>query len=246
MYGAAMNYKKYVETILLAVSICLLGAFMTAHAENNERTISVTGTGTAYAVPDRANLSFNTITETQTASEAYRQNSDATAKIIKALKQAGVKENQIQTSRISLSRRYKQKSYNSGREQDGYTATSTVSVKMDDLETIAETIDAAITAGAEGFSGPHFTLDDPLPTREEARRLAVKAAKREAALYAEAAGVELGKVISIKDSASSGWHPSPVGNMVTRTAAIQVANPDAFSLGEISEHASVSIVWEIE
>src|SRR5881409_3989520 len=69
-------------------------------------TLSVTGTGVVKTQPDTATTSFGVTTQAGTAQEATAQNAEAMAKVIDALKRAGVDPKDLQTQLVSLDPRY--------------------------------------------------------------------------------------------------------------------------------------------
>src|SRR5437868_15016305 len=70
------------------------------------RTITVTGTGTVTAVPDRATFSFGVTTAAKTATQALAANAADMRKVIDALKASGIEAKDIQTQTVSLDPRY--------------------------------------------------------------------------------------------------------------------------------------------
>ncbi len=79
-------------------------------------------------------------------------------------------------------------------------------------------LDQAVGAGSNQIDRLNFTVADPQKLQDEARKTAVKDAKRKAALMAGAADAKLGNVITIKDGggprpipcrAAAGWFCMP-------------------------------------
>jgi len=124
--------------------------------------------------------------------------------VIAALRAQGVAEKDIRTTSFNI---YPQRDYkgNNNYEIVGYQVNNTVSATLRDLDSVGKTLQLTIEAGANNISGISFTLDDPEPFRDEARTKAVEDARRRAEGMAEAAGIELGKVINISESSYSGY-----------------------------------------
>src|SRR5437764_1792866 len=148
-----------VKLAALGVSALALVAFVggasgrpAAPPEVGARTITVTGTGTVSAVPDRTEFSFGVSTAAKTATQALASNAAEMRKVIDALKGAGIPAANIQTQTVSLSPRYSE----SGDEILGYTATNSVSANISALDRAGQIIDAAVGAGATQVSGPCF------------------------------------------------------------------------------------------
>ena len=69
-------------------------------------SVSVTGTGKITVKPTIARINFGVFTHNETASAAQTANDAIMAKITAALKAAGIKEEDIQTTGYSLQPRY--------------------------------------------------------------------------------------------------------------------------------------------
>lgn len=207
------------------------------------RTIAVTGAGETTATPDMAVLRLGVRTDAPSAAAALRGNSTAMQTTIKTLKDAGVADRDIQTTGLSINPRYDYNRNNEPPRLIGYTAANAVSVRLRDLDKAGAVIDQAVQSGANSIDGVTLTFADPAPLYDAAREDAVKKAKAEAELYARAAGVRLGQVLSITDGAVGG--PVPVNYAAVRAAPMAEASVP-MEAGESTISASVSMVFEIE
>jgi hypothetical protein len=177
-----------------------------------------------------------------TAAEALSANSDAVAAMIARLKGAGIEDRDLQTSGLSLGPRYDY-SNSSGEEPKitGYMAQNMVTVRIRAIDTVGAVLDGAVTDGANSLNGLTFGMQDSAALLDEARRRAVADAAHKAGLYAEAAGITLGPVISISE---------PVGDlqlvpMVMAEAAFAKGGAVPLATGEVNLSASVSIIYAI-
>ena len=160
------------------------------------RSITVTGSGAAQAVPNRVSFSFGVTSQAKTASAAMSANNAEMARVIAAVKKAGVAAKDIQTAAISLSPRYSQ----SGEDIVGYTASNTVSATIRGVGGAGKVIDAAVDAGANQVYGPSFTRSDEAALYRRALQAAVADARAKARTLAAAGKVRLGPVRSIVES----------------------------------------------
>ena len=98
-----------------------------------------------------------------------------------------------------------------------------------------------VADGANTLGGLSFGLEDDTEAMDAARRTAVADAQRKAALYAEAAGVKLGRILSITEAGSA--MPQPMmamgGAMFAREASVPIAQ------GALDLESSVSVSWEL-
>jgi uncharacterized protein YggE len=164
--------------------------------------ITVNGAGTITSVPDEAEFSLGLQTKGATAREALAANSEKMARVLAALKSAGVDRSDIKTQNISVSPSYAEEG-----QIDGYTAGNSVSVKIHDLSNAGKVLDAASSAGANEVYGPSLTRSDQDQLQAKALRDAVGDARKKAEALADAAGVELGPVTAITEGFSGGPEP---------------------------------------
>ena len=219
---------------------CAAPAAVAADAE--ARTITVNGEGKASAAPDMAVLTIGVQTEAPTAAAALRQNSTDMSATIDKLKELGVENRDIQTSGLSVNPRYNYEKNRSKPEVVGFTASNNVTVRLRDLKNAGAVIDQAVQSGANNLGGVSFAFSDPKPLLDEARKNAVADAKSKATLLTEAAGVRLGKLITIQEGYASA--PQPKMYAARMEMASDAAAP--MEAGESSVSVSVSLVYEIQ
>lgn len=224
---------RVLKALFLATALC---APMAALAG----TISVTGEATVDAAPDMATISFGVTTDGLTAAEAMQKNNAALASVIERLKAAGVADIDLQTSSLSLSPNWVGYDGSSTPTIASYMASNMLNVRVRDLAALGGILDSSITDGANTLNGINFELANPRPLQDEARKAAVKDAAARAALFAEAAGVKLGKLVSISENQGYG------GPMPVFKAAADAAGAVPVASGQIGISASVMVTYETE
>ncbi|MEX2465160.1 MAG: SIMPL domain-containing protein [Gaiellaceae bacterium] len=158
--------------------------------------ITVVGSGSARTVPDVADWSFGVQSDADTASAALNAASEATRRIVDALRDAGIDKDDVQTEQVSLYPR----TTDDGRAVIGYTASSTVHATIRDLGKAGSVIDAAVGAGANQIYGPTLRVSDSRAQYRAAVDAAFDDAKARAEALAAKAGVTLGGPIAIVES----------------------------------------------
>ena len=207
--------------LLVASALAGVGAPALIRAESTDArpgTISVTGSGTVTTEPDTATTSFGVMTQGSTAREAMARNSEEMAKVIAALKRAGVAAKDLQTQYVSLDPRYD----NEGREVVGYGASNSVSAVVRELGEAGGVIDAAVAAGANNVSGPSLSRADRGKLYNDALERAVADARSKAEVIARAAGVSVGPVQSVGENPDTGGGPMPLGYAAARASAVPI------------------------
>ncbi|WP_111558642.1 SIMPL domain-containing protein [Paracoccus sediminilitoris] len=201
--------------------------------------LSVTGDGLARIAPDMATVQLGVTTQGDSAKTAMDQNSDQQAAVIKALTDAGIDQAQIQTSGLNLNPMIE---YGEDRAPTvtGYQASNMVSVRVTDLARLGEVLDAIVSAGANEINGIVFAREDGADAQDDARKQAVADARRKAEVLAEAAGLTLGPVLTIRDNQNSGGGPRP---MMRMEAAMADSVP--VQAGEMEMSSQVDIEYAL-
>jgi uncharacterized protein YggE len=219
-------------------------AMAQSNAEAAPRTLSVSGEGEVKAVPDEALLSAGVVSQSRTAAEALAVNRRAMNAVFAALKAQGIPDKSIQTSDFTVSPQYDSGRNGSGPQRlVGYQVSNTVSVSVDDLAKLGATIDALVASGSNSLGGVSFAIRDPKPLLAQARAAAVKDALDRAETYAGAAGVTLGRAITISESENDVSMPRP---MFRAMAVMNGAPASPTAAGEESVSAGVSMTFEIK
>lgn len=171
-----------------------------AGAATRSRTITVTGTGEVRGTPDVADLVLGVSGRAGSAAEVMGRISDRAQKVIDALHDAGVSDDDIQTADLSV-----QPTYDDHGKVTGYEASNTVSVHIRDLTKAGAVVDAAAAKAGDDIrvQGITFSIDDDSTLLAAARTQATKRARAQAEQLASGADVEVGEVRSIKESTSS-------------------------------------------
>jgi hypothetical protein len=166
-------------------------------AEPKDPIISSDGTARVERTPDHVDVMLGVVVDEKTASAAQTGASKVMDEAIKALEAAKFPGGELQTGRVELGPRYERRDYNDPPPKIiGYTASITLRVRATDLTAVPRIIDTALAAGCNRVDSVEFGIKEALAAREEAVRLATKAAKRKAQVMAEALDLRLGRVVN--------------------------------------------------
>ena len=210
------------------------------------RTVSVSATGEAEAVPDAAKASITVeVTDPASAQQAQQDAAVAATGVLDALATAGVADADIATQGISVGPTYNYTS-DGGQTLMGYRAAQTFTVTLRDLSTAGATLDAVVAAGGNAARidslAPYVT--DPTVAAEKARAQAVGIAEAQAAQYAELLGFALGLVASVSESSST-ISPPPVA-YADAAAAQSEKVPTPIEPGTTLVSVTLNVAWSIE
>ncbi len=186
--------------------------------------------------------------------------------IIDAVKEQGVTDDQITTTRLSIrpERTWIEEEFtlddgSTGRRSRdviiGYRVSNRVRIEIDvadtsedgDTDILSAVIDSAATAGGDHvrIDSIYFTADQTDESLDEARKLAVQDALHRANLYAESFGVGVGVLIS----ATEGFTSTPVYGdaAVVRLESASFDGPSTpISAGDVEIRASITVKFAID
>lgn len=226
-----------------AALLCLaLAAPSISRADDHhpQRTISITASGEVESVPDQVEITAGVTSDGDSAKQALDENSTAMSKIVDAMKDSGIAAKDLQTSDFSVQPVYDNPKDGEGPKVSGYRVNNAIHVTLHDTAKLGTILDRLVGLGANQINSISFGLDDPSAQEDEARKRAVKAARGKAELYAQAAGVKLGKVLTISEE-EGGYQPY-------RSAAprMEMAKAVPIEAGTTTTSIRVHVTWELE
>lgn len=201
-----------------------------------ERTITVSGSGTASVAPDIATVSGELRGMSREYADAVGASAAVTSELRKAVGEAGFDMDDLRTRSFSVSPVYR--TDGDGRSVfEGYQYRHGVQMTVDaDGESVGRLLDAMVgCCGAPEFR-VSYGVRDPSGAQREARRAAVRDARRKAKELAEAAGVRLGDIVGI---AYGDGHAEPRHARMVMSMSVDAVPEDA----EFCD--SVTVVWRI-
>lgn len=220
--------------------LALLAAPAAARAYDTP-SIQVAGTGEVSATPDTGHLSAGVVTEAPTAAEAVRANGAAMERVLAALEAAGIAKKDVQTSGFSVWPVYAESAGGAVQPRiTGYRVSNQVSVRVAGVEKVGGVLDQLVASGANEMGGVSFSIGDPEPLLDEARKRALADARRKAELYAASAGVRLGRLLRIEETGGGGPGPMP------RMARMEASAPVPISPGQLELSVTTTVTYAIE
>jgi uncharacterized protein YggE len=238
--------------LLLALAL-VLGATMTSACAQNANApgyatpadgtlLNISAQADAHRVPDIATISAGVVTQAADANAAMQANAAQMAKVMAAVKAAGIAERDVQTAGISVSPTYRY-AENQPPTITGYQASNTVNAKIRDIGKLGKVLDALVANGANQVNGPNFEIDKPDEAYDEARIAALRKAEARAQIYAKAMGLKVRRVVSISEG-SGGFRP-PMPMMRAMAADAMAKAETAVSPGETTLSVSLDVVFEL-
>ena len=225
-------------TLIVAIALMLLCSAALADTE-----ITVSGTGEVHISADTAVISLGVNARDKDALKAQQKANGIIAAIRAALQAEGVEEKEITTDFMNLYAIYDYQ--NDGEQVSAYNASSTLAIRVTDMERVGTLIDVSFGAGANTLNGITFSASDPGEAKTEAMKAAVADAQRKAEILAEAAGLQITGMESIAEGSVYSYENS-VGNAYARAAGMD-AEEDAGTVVQAAKllvSATVTITFE--
>jgi hypothetical protein len=203
-------------------------------------TLDISATGEVKAAPDMATITLGVSQQAATAADAMQANAAAMARVIAALKSGGIAARDIETSSLNLAPQYVY-AQNQPAKLTGYEASNQVTVTVRDLTKLGAAIDAVVAAGATNIGGVQFGLLSRIPAENSARLAAMKILEDRAALYAEASGYHIKRLVNLSEGATQ---PTPMFAAARRDlVGINAATP--VETGELTVDVTVTGEFEL-
>ncbi len=204
--------------------------------------LTVSAFGEVRTAPDMATVTLGVQTQGATAAEASAANAVRMNAMMAALRRAGIADRDIQTSGLNLNPQYVYEQ-NQPPRLNGYNANNQVTVRVMDLARLGATLDAAVGAGANEVQGVGFGLRNPAAAEDEARRRAVAALQAKSAVYAQATGTRVVRLISLSEG--GGYQPPPPRPIPMVAAQRMKAEDTPVAPGEMAVRIDVEGVYEL-
>ncbi len=222
---------------------------------DHSRSVQVTGSATINVVPDRGLIQLGVQSNGRTPTAVESANSAAIRKVLKALQAQGVAAKDIATDLYVIEPLYED--YDSLFIK-GYRINNVVAVTLRDVKMTSPVLAAALDAGANQVISVEFYTSQLRKYRDQARQLAVQAAREKAQDLAAAAEAKAGCVLSISENSWSyyngwwygrsqnAWAQNVVQNAPASGASSGAPGDEPVSLGQISIRAEVSASFGLE
>lgn len=213
-------------------------------AWNGQGGISVAGTGTVLIKPDVVRVMLGVQGKAATVVEAQKQTADKSAALTDALKQAGVKDEDIKTADYSINPDY---IYQNGQPPrlTGYNVNNRLEVTLRDISKAGNILDAAGAVGTTEIGGITFTLSDTSEALKQARSAAMADARLKADQLAASGKVSVGNVLRITENTES-QPPTPrtFNSVAPGAAAAPVST--VIEAGQLKVTVNVSVTYSIK
>jgi uncharacterized protein YggE len=225
---------------------------------DTKRTINVTGSAAINIPPDRALILFGVQSNGITVDSVQFDNDKAIQNVFTAVRKQGVELSDITTNFYMIEPIYE--NYDSLYIK-GYRINNTVSVTVRDVTKTSSILAAALKAGVNQVNGVSFYSSTLRKFRDQARDLAMVAAREKAAALASTTDAKIGCVININENSwsyfnnpwsSASRNPNTMTQNVTQNnvsaggTTSTTGDDEPISSGTISVKAEVTVTYSLQ
>ena len=245
------------SALLTVLTICPAWAQQASMYDDRPK-ISVSGEAVVNVMPDKIVVTFGIETWDSEMMVAKQKNNEILKNAVTAIKELGIPEKEIQTDHLSIEPRYK----NDYSKQDfiGYFVRNTFIVTLAETDKVEELVTKALLTGVNYIHGIDFQTTEFKKYREQARDLALKAAKEKADKMAAVMNQSVGIPIQINENSGgsrwgyysswSGWgygrNQGMSQNVMQNIQGDGGEISDTIALGKISIRANVAVTFELK
>ena len=239
-----MDMGDFMTKGFLTLAAALALAVPAAAQDANVRLVTMTGTGTVQAEPNRAWVSVGIEARAATTAPARQQAASTMKAIQKRLNALGIPDAAIRTSQFNVMQDWTV--VQGQRTRRGFLVSNHVEIKVDDITKLPAVIDEAIAAGATNIHGVRWDQSDRETLERQALQLAYADARARADVIARASGSRLGDVFAAQEARAGAIRPmAVVGNLASVSESAAFADTN-ISPGEMAIRATVTVSFRLE
>jgi len=235
--------RQWIVALSMIASLPLAAG---AHDNVSDRAlITVTGEAEVRVAPDEAVLTARVVTLDKSLTVAKSRNDEGVKAVLAAVREVGVKPEHVQTGALAIELR---ESERSGEKPLflGYEVTKRLTLVLKDLTRADDLLAAVVGAGVNRVDGFELRLSNPRKYKDEARALAIRAAREKAVALTAEIGQTVGKAFTITEEGPvSIVSRSASYNSFTAYAGSGGADDSAFATGQNTISARVTVSFEL-
>lgn len=237
---------------LFVLFLILAACGVTALAQNQIEPplITVTGQAEVLVPPDEAVFSLAVENVDKDMIAANKRTDDSVKQVLAMARKHNIKPEDVQTSRISIQPKYNTDDLDFEARRGvkrvliGYEASKTVVIKLRDISKFEALLADVLTAGITRLSNLEFRDSQLRKHRDQARAMAIRAAKEKATLLATEIGQTIGPAYSITET-SGDYAPRTMQNASASMAGNTSDSESAIAPGSISVTAQVTVRFRL-
>jgi len=242
--------------ILLAFALSLV--MVKAQDTTREPQITITGSAEVRVAPDEVLIHAGVETRNENLDQARHEHDERMKNVLTFLKNSGIPGKDVQTDFINLVPDYGNEWGRGPSKTPVFVARKFIEVRLTNITNLETILTGMLNTGVDRINNVEFRTTQLRKFRDQARAMAVRAAREKADALCAELGVKRGKPLNINASESGGiWNyygymgqGANVFNNVQTVAQSSDNPPDSagetLSLGQVSVSATVTVSFAIE
>jgi hypothetical protein len=244
-----------IGSIALLLVLALTAWTQDLPASGEPRRVTVVGEAEVRVVPDEVILTLGIETWDKNLDLAKRQNDEILASVLDLADGLDIPSEHVQTDYVSIDPRYRD-GYYEQRDFIGYFVRKNVVITLRDLEHFETLLSGALEAGVNYVHGVEFRTTELRKHRDEARALAINAAREKAIALAGELDQDVGEPLSVQEEQASWWSSYNAWwggrwgsgmsqNVIQEIGGATVLTDSSLAPGQIKVSARVSASFEL-
>ena len=238
-----MRYRYMLAAVFLFMMPGHLWAQQTSQARP---LITVTGSSEVQAVPDLVELQIGLETRGKDLRAAFSEQEARVKQILDLIRRSGIENRDVQTGHVEIRPVYDEE--RGGRNLSHYEVRKSIGITLREPAKYDELLATLLQSGANRVFGITFRSTRQRQYRDQAREMAVAAAREKAASIAQKLGQQIGRVFTIEEEEPPRFvYGNPLANIATEAPAEQSeAMESSLALGQITFRARIKVSFELK
>lgn len=219
------------------------------------RLITTTGDAEVRVVPDEVILTLGVETSDKDLKVAKDLNDQRVKKVLAVASDFGIDPKHVQTDHVSIEPRYRD--HYERRDFLGYFVRKSIVITLKDISQFEDLLTKALEAEVNYVHGIQFRTTELRKHRDEARALAIRAAREKAVALGKELEQSIGAPHSIHENASGWWSGynawwggrwrAPMAQNVSQDAGGGMSSEGgSLAVGQITVNARVTVSFFLE
>lgn len=226
---------------LLSILIVMISACAAPALAAGQRSVTASGGGEVYALPDRASVHLGVETQGQKLGAARAHVKKVVRAVLRLTDSMGIPRKRVNTTRTEVYPEYSTNPKTHSRELTGYRVSRDIVVRLHTVSKLGDLIERAGRVGVNRISPPRLTSSHVHQLQRQALQKATRDARANARAMAAALGDSLGVVRNITASGAS----APRTPYVMAKRANGTRSGDSYEVGRIHVRASVTATFAL-
>jgi len=211
------------------------------------RTISTSGEAVVNVVPDEVVLTLGVTNSDRDLDRAKSANEQASGRLLKAISGLGIEDKFIATGALDVQMLFAD--WQRPETFEGYSISRVYVITLKDIKQFDKLVDIALKNGANRIVGFEFRTTELRKYRDQAREMAIKAARGKAVDLAAALDCKVGRPRTITET--NIYREYSLGASVLAQQAAQAPGGgeetgEALPPGQIAVRANISVTFDLE